>query len=198
MQGTVQRVSVDLARAPPGVRRAADILGTIEDLERTAGVARLSVPAGARGLVAWIADELDTQISGHPPSPFSSSRPLPPPPCRLLRAAMTHTVGLRKSTVHAYRHRGFAAFEARRLHALDAATVLAARPGATLDQLQPPRAASRVDFLAELGHLIELGAVFGIGHRWYPYDIAVLTLGDPSAGARSGCGCPVRRAATRR
>lgn len=196
--GNGPTVTVDLAQAPTGIRRAADILGTIEDLERTAGVIRRSVPVDARGLVGWMADELDSQVSGHPPTAFSLSRPRPPPPCRLLRAAMTRALGLRESTVHAYRHTGFGDSEIRRLHASHAAAALAARPGATLDQLQPPAAASRVDFLVELGHLIELGAVFGIGHRWYPYDIAVLTLREPSAGARSGCGCPVRTAASRR
>lgn len=111
---------------------------------------------------------------------------------------MRHAVGLRKATVHAYRHTGFGASEIRTLHASHAAAALAAQPGATLEQLQPPRAASRMEFLAELGHLIELGAVFGIGHRWYPYDIAVLALRDRSAGARNSCGCPVRTAATTR
>ncbi|MBW3605675.1 MAG: hypothetical protein KY460_12370 [Actinobacteria bacterium] len=36
--------------------------------------------------------------------------------------------------------------------------------------------------------LRDLGAVFGIDHRWYPYDITVLALCDVDA-ARGACGC---------
>lgn len=49
--------------------------------------------------------------------------------------------------------------------------------------------ASRLDLLAELGQLIELGAVFGIDHRWYPFDITPLALLDGDA-AQQTCGCP--------
>lgn len=57
--GTAQRSPSTSPRHPPGIRRAADTLSTIEDLERTTGIASRSVPTDARGLVAWIADEID-------------------------------------------------------------------------------------------------------------------------------------------
>ena len=67
---------------------------------------------------------------------------------------------------------------------------LSDRPGVTLDQLAERLTMPRLDLLSELGDLIELRAVFGIDHRWYPFDVTVLARLDAGA-ARHGCGCPV-------
>lgn len=181
-------VTVDLPRPPAGTRATADIVTTIEHLAARGGSPSLAVPADARDLTTWIADEIEGQIAGRAPSPYASGHLLGPPPCPLLRAAMRHDLG--QATIHAYRHPGFTPRQVAAVRSSAVADALTRDAGATLDQLYGAIGMARLDLLTELGHLIELGAVFGISHHWYPYDITVVAHLDAGM-VRTGCGCPV-------
>lgn len=180
-------VTIDLTGRQHGARATADILATIDHLAMAGDSARLATPAEPRSLIGWIADEIDAQAAGHPPTSYATTRPLRALPCPLLRATDAHDLG--QVTVHAYRHGGLSARQVAAVRRSRAAVILAASPGTTLDELLSRFAATRLDLLAELGQLIELGAVFGIDHRWYPYDITLLALLD-GRGRQAPCRCP--------
>lgn len=181
-------VTVDLHGVPAGTRAAADIVATIDHLAAIGGSPALATPVGARSLTAWIADEIDTQTGGDPPTAYVTDRPLSPPPCPLLRTSMAH--GLAQATIHAYRHTGFTTRQAAAVRASQVAATLADHGGATPDELLSQLTMSRTEMLAELGNLIELRAAFGIGNHWYPYDITVLTQRDGRASrAARACAC---------
>lgn len=179
-------VTVDLGVVPAGTRAAADIVATIDHLAATGGSPALATPTGARSLAAWIADEIDTQTDGHPPTAYVTGRPLSPPPCPLLRVSMAR--GLAQATIHAYRHAGFTARQAAVVRASQVAAMLTDHSGATLDELSSRLTVSRMALLTELGNLIELRAVFGIDHHWYPYDITVLAHRD-TGPSHYACKC---------
>lgn len=180
-------VTIALTARQHGTRATADILATIDHLAMAGDSARLATPPEPRRLIGWIADEIDAQADGHPPTSYATARQVPALPCPLLRATDAHDLG--QVTVHAYRHGGLSARQAAAVRSSKAAVILAASLGTTLDELLSRFAATRLDLLAELGQLIELGAVFGIDHRWYPYDITLLALLD---GRRRPppCRCP--------
>jgi hypothetical protein len=180
-------VMLDVGEARSRAREASNILVTIDHLARRAGTAWSGRPAATPRLATWIADEIDTQSAGHLPHPYSASRPLPSPPCPLLRAAITHDI--KCPSLHAYGHEGLTARQITAVRASDVTTALAARPGVTMDQLMSQVGESPSDLLGEVGQLIALGALFGIDRRWYPYDITVLALRNAWAAHR-GCGCP--------
>lgn len=179
-------VSIDLYRVPPGTRAAAEIVATIDHLAAVGDSPALAMPVGARGLVAWIADEIDIQTDGRSPTAYTTDRPVPLPPCPVLRVAISH--GLAQATIHAYRHAGFTTRQTSAIRASRVAATLTAHPGATLDELLSRLPTPRLDLLAQLGDLIELRAVFGIDRHWYPYDITVLAHRDAGA-SRPGCTC---------
>lgn len=179
-------VTIDLHVIPAGTRTAADIVATIDHLAATGSSPALAAPSGAGSLTAWIADEIDSQSNGHPPTAYATDCPLSPPPCALLRTSATH--GLAQATIHAYRHTGFTTRQAAVVRASQVAAMLTEHSGATLEELLSRLSMSRMELLAELGNLIELRAVFGIDHHWYPYDITVLAHRATRA-SHPGCTC---------
>lgn len=188
-------VTVDITVTPPDTRAAVDTLTTIDHLATASGAPSLAVPTDARGLASWIADEVERQTDGHAPMAYAAGRRPAPPPCPLLRTVIDDDLG--QPTIHAYRHPGLTARQLTTIRTSPVCAALAARPGATLDQLVAQSSMPRLDLLAELGHLIELRAIFGIGQHWYLYDITVLALYDADS-ARRGCACPVTTGAAGR
>lgn len=175
-----------LAGGADGVREAANVLVTIDAMAMAAGSLWLTFPPDALKLIAWLADEVESQANGDPPAAYRSDAGAPVPPCHLLRAATAEAV---RPLLHAYHHTGLTRSEVIQIRASDVAACVAVQPGMTLDELFRRVVASRVSVLDGIGALIEMGAIFGIGHRWYPYDIAVAALhGD--AAANRGCECP--------
>lgn len=170
----------------PVARLAADILATIERLGTAPGDPMGRIPADVHRVVGWLADECDRQRAGGRARPFVAVPTLPEVPCALLRTA---TDVKPFTPLHALRHRGLTPRQVDRLHGSDVVAALSARPGVSLEQLVFGLRVDRVDLLGELGMLIEAGAVLGIDHRWYVYDIALVALQDLPV-ALTGCGCP--------
>lgn len=139
--------------------------------------------------VGWLAAECDGQGAGRPARAFTATAVPPTVPCALLRTAADMVPS---SSLHALRHRGLTSRQVNRLRASHVVAVLAARPGATLEQLAFGTRIGRIELLEELGTLIELGAVLGINRSWYSYDIGVAALQNLPV-ARTGCDCPSTR-----
>jgi hypothetical protein len=186
-------VTVDVNIASPDARAAVDILMTIDHHATTSGTPTLAIPTGMRNLVSWIADEVDSQTGGHTPTAYDTDVRRAAPPCPLLRAVTGQD--LRQSTIHAYRHSGLTTQQTATIRSSSVSAALADVPGATLDQLLTRCSMPRLGLLAELGDLIELRAIFGIDHHWYPYDITLMALHD-AAAAREGCACPTTNGGT--
>lgn len=178
--------TIDVRNVGTRTRAAADILITIDSIARLAG-GELAAPADVLRLVTWIAEEIDGQAVGLPSRRYTDGRPAAVPPCRLLRAS-EHSHPIRP-TLHAYGHRGLSNAQVELVRRLRVASALSEAPGAPLDQLVSRLQMRRWDVLDELGDLIGVGAVFGIGTHWYLYDIAGLARADAVA-VRTGCGCP--------
>jgi hypothetical protein len=193
---TVERctVTIDVTGPHGDTRATADILATIDHLAVTGDSTGLATPADARSMVNWIADEIDAQSDGRPPNSYATLRHRPSPPCPLLRAAETHDLG--QVTVHAYRHSGLSGRQISAVRGSKLAEILSEAPGATFDEALSWLSSQRMDLLTELGTLIQLGAVFGIDHQWYPYDILSLALFDGDSAQRS-CACPSAPASAR-
>lgn len=182
----VSPVTLALAGGTDGVREAADALTTINALAVAAGSSWLVPHPQVLALMTWLADEVESQTNGHPPTAYPPQAAPPAPPCHLLHGATAETV---RPLLHAYHHTGLTRSQTIRIRTSDVIAELATRPGATLDHLFHRIARARVAVLDGIGDLIEMGVIFGIGHRWYPFDIAVAALRD-DVGADRGCDCP--------